>query len=84
VLAEVKARGDAALREYTERFDGVVPKELRVDPAELEAADEIGRLEENQRDDENQDTQENDDGISESTTPTMYSSRLICSVFPVW
>jgi len=38
ILAEVKARGDAAVRELTERFDGVRVEELRVSSGELEAA----------------------------------------------
>ena len=38
ILAEVRKRGDAAVREYTERFDGVSIDELRVPPADLRAA----------------------------------------------
>ncbi|MFN2607822.1 MAG: histidinol dehydrogenase [Acidimicrobiales bacterium] len=38
ILAAVAARGDAALREYTERFDGVAVDDLRVPPADLVAA----------------------------------------------
>src|SRR5438270_11945237 len=38
IRAEVKKRGDAALREYTERFDGVVVEDLSVDPAALDTA----------------------------------------------
>ena len=39
LLADVRARGDEALRDLTERFDGVrPPAELRVPVAELEAA----------------------------------------------
>ena len=38
VLAEVKAKGDAALFAYTERFDGVSLTDLQVSEAELEAA----------------------------------------------
>ena len=38
VLAEVRAKGDAALRAYTERFDGVALDDLRVSEAELDAA----------------------------------------------
>jgi histidinol dehydrogenase len=39
LLADVRARGDEALRDLTERFDGVrPPADLRVPPAELEAA----------------------------------------------
>ena len=43
ILAHVKAGGDAALRELTERFDKVVIDDLRVPADELEQAlDEIG------------------------------------------
>ncbi|HVF76293.1 MAG TPA: histidinol dehydrogenase [Acidimicrobiales bacterium] len=38
ILADVRARGDAALREYTERFDGVTPASFRVPQADLEEA----------------------------------------------
>jgi histidinol dehydrogenase len=38
IIADVRVRGDAALREYTERFDGPVVDDLRVPSAELEAA----------------------------------------------
>ncbi len=38
ILAAVKQRGDAALRELTERFDGVVLDDLRVPVADLRAA----------------------------------------------
>jgi histidinol dehydrogenase len=38
ILADVRERGDAAVREYTARFDGAAPDSLRVDPAELTAA----------------------------------------------
>ncbi|MGI3777493.1 MAG: histidinol dehydrogenase [Janthinobacterium lividum] len=40
IIADVRARGDAALCEYTERFDGVAiaPGALRVSAAEIEAA----------------------------------------------
>ena len=38
ILAEVEARGDAALREYTARFDGVQLDDLRVPAADLDAA----------------------------------------------
>src|SRR5437764_2382662 len=38
ILAEVKKRGDAALREYTERFDGVAVDELSIGAAALEEA----------------------------------------------
>jgi len=38
ILAGVKAGGDAAVREYTERFDGVAVDDLRVPADELKAA----------------------------------------------
>jgi histidinol dehydrogenase len=38
LLADVRERGDAALRELTERFDGAVVDDLRVPDAELGAA----------------------------------------------
>ncbi len=38
VLAEVRARGDAALRDFTRRFDGAEPEALEVSPAELDGA----------------------------------------------
>lgn len=38
ILADVRARGDAALGDLTERFDGVRPPALRVDPADIGAA----------------------------------------------
>ncbi|MGE0877905.1 MAG: histidinol dehydrogenase [Acidimicrobiia bacterium] len=38
ILAEVRARGDDAIREYTERFDGVRLDSLRVTASELAAA----------------------------------------------
>ena len=38
VLAEVKAQGDAALKAYTARFDGVELEDLRVTEEELQAA----------------------------------------------
>ena len=38
ILSDVKARGDAALRELTERFDGVVLDDLRVPSDDLRAA----------------------------------------------
>lgn len=38
IVAEVRQGGDAALRALTERFDGVVPAALRVEPGELRAA----------------------------------------------
>jgi hypothetical protein len=40
ILAAVRERGDAALRELTERFDGVALPALRVDPGEIAAAEE--------------------------------------------
>ena len=38
VLAEVREKGDAALRAYTKRFDGVDLEDLRVSEEELESA----------------------------------------------
>ena len=38
VLAEVKQRGDAALWEYTEKFDGACLSSLQVSSEEIEAA----------------------------------------------
>jgi histidinol dehydrogenase len=38
ILADVQARGDEAVRDLTERFDGTRPTDLRVPPAELGAA----------------------------------------------
>ncbi|WP_062078238.1 histidinol dehydrogenase [Demequina globuliformis] len=38
MLADVRERGEAALREYGERFDGVNPEHLRVPAADIEAA----------------------------------------------
>ena len=38
ILGAVRARGDAALRELTERFDGVAPDALRVPAEALDAA----------------------------------------------
>lgn len=38
ILSDVKARGDAALRDYTARFDGASLTDLRVSEAELDAA----------------------------------------------
>ena len=38
VLAEVRKRGDGALRDYTARFDGADLEDLRVSEAEIEAA----------------------------------------------
>ncbi|MEQ8841322.1 MAG: histidinol dehydrogenase [Acidimicrobiales bacterium] len=40
ILADVKARGDAALVDFTKRFDGVDLGSTRVDPAEILAARE--------------------------------------------
>ena len=37
ILAEVRRRGDAAVRAYTKKFDGVVPKEYAVSEKLLEA-----------------------------------------------
>lgn len=38
IIADVRARGDDALRDLTERFDGVVPASLRVPAADLDRA----------------------------------------------
>ena len=38
ILAHVRARGEAAIREYGERFDGVSPASLRVPAADIQAA----------------------------------------------
>lgn len=38
IISSVRARGDAALRELTERFDGVLVDELRVPAADVAAA----------------------------------------------
>lgn len=38
LLADVRARGEAALREHGERFDGVVPESLRVPAEQIENA----------------------------------------------
>ncbi|MCI2046477.1 MAG: histidinol dehydrogenase [Faecalibacterium sp.] len=38
ILADVRARGDAALRDYAQKFDGATLGELEVSPAELEEA----------------------------------------------
>jgi len=38
ILADVRARGDAAIRDYTEQFDGVTLDALRVPPAAIAAA----------------------------------------------
>jgi histidinol dehydrogenase len=38
ILAEVKSRGDAAVREFSQRFDNVTIDELRVDQSEIDTA----------------------------------------------
>ncbi len=38
ILSEVRARGDAALREYTARFDGVTLEDFRIPPSAIQAA----------------------------------------------
>ena len=38
IIANVRKNGDAALRDYTRRFDGAELEELRVSEAELDAA----------------------------------------------
>ena len=40
IVEDVRDRGDAALLEYTERFDGVRPQQIRVPPREIERAGE--------------------------------------------
>jgi histidinol dehydrogenase len=40
IVEDVRDRGDAALLEYTERFDGVRPREIRVPQAETDRATE--------------------------------------------
>jgi histidinol dehydrogenase len=40
IVEDVRDRGDAALLEYTERFDGVRPHEIRVPRAEIDRATE--------------------------------------------
>lgn len=47
ILADVRQRGDAAVRDWTARVDGVTPAALEVDRAEWEAA--CGRVEEDLR-----------------------------------
>ena len=37
ILADVRARGDAAVREYTRKFDGVVPRDIAISPKCLDA-----------------------------------------------
>ena len=41
ILADVRSRGEAALREYGDRFDGGSPANLRVDPSAIAAALEM-------------------------------------------
>ncbi len=38
ILAEVRARGDAAVREYTKKFDGVVLKQFEIPGTEIQKA----------------------------------------------
>src|SRR5207302_3711365 len=38
ILADVRDRGDAAVRELTERFDGIVVDEIAVPPADWKRA----------------------------------------------
>jgi len=38
ILDDVRARGDVAVRDYTQRFDGFLPDPIAVDPAALEQA----------------------------------------------
>ena len=42
ILADIEARGEAALRDYSSRFDGLVRDDFRLSPAEIEAC--IARL----------------------------------------
>ena len=43
IVDDVRCRGDAAVKEYTEKFDNVALDELRVSPEEFQAAiDEVG------------------------------------------
>jgi histidinol dehydrogenase len=42
IIAEVREHGDAALRRYTEQFDGVHLEDLRVEESEIQAA--LGRI----------------------------------------
>lgn len=37
ILADVRKRGDAAVREYTKKFDGVLPRDIPVSPRALKA-----------------------------------------------
>ena len=39
ILSDVRERGDAAVRAYSERFDGVAPGEFRVPPEAFDAAE---------------------------------------------
>jgi histidinol dehydrogenase len=41
IVEDVRERGDAALLEYTERFDGVKPREIRVPQTEIDRATEF-------------------------------------------
>ncbi len=41
IVDDVRDRGDLALREYTERFDGSCPQDFRVPPLELKRACEV-------------------------------------------
>ena len=38
ILADIEARGDAAVRELAEKFDGYAPTSFRLSPSEIEAA----------------------------------------------
>jgi histidinol dehydrogenase len=37
ILADVRKRGDAAVRQYTKKFDGVSPREFKLDPTLIDA-----------------------------------------------
>ena len=37
ILADIEARGDAAVRELSQKFDGYAPESFRLSPSEIEA-----------------------------------------------
>ena len=37
-LADIEARGDAAVRELSQKFDGYAPPSFRLEPSQIEAA----------------------------------------------
>ena len=85
IVEEVRSRGDAAVLDYTERFDGVRPASLRVDVARLaeahaclddalrgilvEAADNIRRFHEKQLRASWFDTEEDGAGLGQRYVP---------------